>query len=88
MGSWWPRGAVFPPRHARENSTHDGAAADTETIGETVCAAGEAVAELIAVVTPAGEAPVDAAGVSEVGADTGSHSNEVLRELEAMGVRS
>lgn len=69
-------------------TTHGGAAADTETIGQTVSAAGEAVAELIPIVTAEGQAPVDPEGVSEVVADKGYHSNEVLRELEEMGVRS
>ncbi len=69
-------------------TTHGGAAPDTETIGETVCVAGEAVAELIAVVTEEGEAPVDPEGVRKVVADKGYHSDEVLRQLEAMGVRS
>jgi transposase len=69
-------------------TTHPGAAPDTETMSETVCAAGEQVAELIPVVTEESEAPVDPEGVGEVVADKGYHSNEVLRELEAMGVRS
>jgi hypothetical protein len=69
-------------------TTHPGAAPDTETIRQTVCAAGEQVAEWIPVVTEEGEAPVDPEGVREVVADKGYHSNEVLRELEGMGVRS
>lgn len=69
-------------------TTHGGAAPDTETMGDTVCAAGEAVAELIAVVTPERKAPVDPEGMSEVVADKCCHSNEVLPELETMGVRS
>jgi hypothetical protein len=40
-------------------TTHPGAAPDTETIRQTVCAAGEQVAEWIPVVTEEGEAPVD-----------------------------
>ncbi|MDW8356226.1 MAG: transposase [Bryobacterales bacterium] len=69
-------------------TTHGGAADDRQTIGQTVCAAGEAVAELIPEATAQGEYPVDRQGVAEVVADKGYHSNQVLRQLEAMGVRS
>lgn len=69
-------------------TTHGGAAADTETIQETVCEAGMAVAELIAEATPEGKHPVHASGVEEAVADKGYHSNAVLRDLEEMTVRS
>jgi hypothetical protein len=58
-------------------TTHPGAAPDTETIRQTVCAAGEQVAELIPVVTDEGEAPVDPEEVGEVVADKGYHSNHL-----------
>jgi len=69
-------------------TTHGGAAADTETIEQTVCEAGEAVAGVIAEKTAEGEYPVDSEGVQEVVADKGYHSNEVMRELRQMQVRT
>jgi len=69
-------------------TTHGGAAADTETIPETVCEAGVAVAELIQEKTPEKEYKVHPEGVEEVVADKGYHSNDALRELRAMEVRS
>ena len=69
-------------------TTHAGATGDTESIGETVAAAGEAVAEQIAEVTPAGKHAVHETGVGEVVADRGYHSNEVMRELAEWGLRS
>ncbi|MCS7261179.1 MAG: hypothetical protein NZ765_10420 [Anaerolineae bacterium] len=69
-------------------TTHGGAADDRQTIGQRVCAAGEAVAELIPEATAQGQYPVDPQGVAEVVADKGYHSNQVLRQLEALGVRS
>jgi transposase len=69
-------------------TTHGGAAADTETIQETVCEAGMAVAGLIAEPTPEGEYKVHPEGMQEVVADKGYHSNEVVRDLRGMEVRS
>jgi transposase len=69
-------------------STHGGARGDTESIGETLPAAAEAVAEQIAEPTPAGKYEVNFAGVEEVVADKGYHSNEVVRDLTEWGVRS
>ncbi len=69
-------------------TTHGGAAADTVTIGETVPEAGVAVAEVMTEQTPEGEYKVDDHGVQEVVADKGYHSNEVLRELKEMKVRT
>lgn len=63
-------------------TTHGGAAADTESIGETVAEAGIAVAE------QAVERTVNQAGIEEVVADKGYHSNEVMRELAEWGLRS
>src|SRR5215469_627907 len=69
-------------------TTHAGATGDTESIGETVAAAGEAVAEQMGEETPMGRYPVHEAGVEEVVADRGYHSNEVMRELAEWGLRS
>jgi transposase len=69
-------------------TTHGGAAADTETVQETVCEAGVAVAEVMAEPTPAGEYQVNPEGVQEVVADKGYHSNEVMRDLGELQLRS
>ena len=69
-------------------TTHGGAAADTETVGETVCEAGVAVAEVMAEPTPAGQYKVHPQGIQEVVADKGYHSNEVLRDLGELELRS
>jgi transposase len=69
-------------------TSHGGAAADTATVQETVLEAGVAVAGLIAEQTPEGEYPVHAGGVEEVVADKGYHSNEVVRTITEMEVRT
>ncbi|MGB9473426.1 MAG: transposase [Candidatus Acidiferrum sp.] len=69
-------------------TTHGGAAADTATVKETVIEAGIAVASLIAEKTPDGEYEVHPAGVEEVVADKGYHSNDVMVGLSQMEVRS
>ena len=69
-------------------TTHGGAAADTETIPETVCEAGVAVAELIQEKTPEGKYTVHPEGVEEVVGDRGYHSNDALLELHAIDVRT
>ena len=69
-------------------TTHGGATGDTESIEETLPQAGEAVAEQIAETTPDGKYPVNYAGVEEVVADKGYHSNEVVRDLVEQGVRT
>jgi transposase len=69
-------------------TTHGGARGDTESIGETLPQAGEAVAEQIAEPTPDGKYAVNFAGVEEVVADKGYHSNEVVRDLAELGVRT
>jgi transposase len=63
-------------------TTHAGAAADTETLHQTVCEAGIAVCELL------DEPAVAPEGVREVIADKGYHSNETLRQLREFEVRS
>lgn len=63
-------------------TTHAGAAADTETLHQTVCEAGIAVCELL------DEPAVAPEGVQEVIADKGYHSNETLRQLRDFEVRS
>ena len=62
-------------------TTHSGAVGDTESIGETLPQAAEAVASQIAETTTDGKYPVNFAGVEEVVADKGYHSNEVVRDL-------
>jgi hypothetical protein len=63
-------------------TTHDGAVAYTESIGETVAEAGVAVAE------QAVQRAVNPAGIEEVVADKGYHSNEVMRKLAEWKLRS
>jgi transposase len=66
-------------------TTHGGAVADTATVEATVIEAAVAVAGLIAETTADGNYEVDPAGVQEVVADKGYHSNDVavgFRELE------
>jgi hypothetical protein len=55
---------------------------------ETLCQAGESVAELIAVPATNGEYPVHDEGIAEVVADRGYHSNAVMVELAQAGLRS
>jgi len=69
-------------------TTHGGAAADTATVVTTVLEAGETVAGLTAEQTTDGEYPVHAGGVEEVVADKGYHSNEVVRTLGEMELRT
>src|SRR5215831_6308107 len=69
-------------------TTHGGASADTTTVEQTVLEAGVAVAGLIAEQTPDGECPVHVGGVVEVVADKGYHSNEVVRTMAEMEVRT
>jgi transposase len=63
-------------------TTHAGAVADTETLHQTVCEAGVAVCELL------DEPAVAAEGIQEVIADKGYHSNETMRQLRDLQVRS
>ena len=69
-------------------TTHGGAAADTATVETTVVEAAEAVAGLIAEPTPQGEYKVDNNGVQEVVADKGYHSNEAVRTLADLKLRT
>ena len=69
-------------------TTHGGATGDTESIGMTLPTAAEAVAEQIAETTPDGKYPVNFPGVEEVVADKGYHSNEVVRDLAELEVRT
>jgi len=69
-------------------TTHGGAAADTETVQETVIDAAIAVAELIVEKTPEGKYEVHPDGVQEVVADKGYHSNDVVLGLAEMEVRT
>lgn len=69
-------------------TTHGGAAADTATIEQTVPEAGIAVAEVMLDETAKGECAVNAAGIEEVVADKGYHSNDVLVGLSEMKVRT
>ena len=69
-------------------TTHGGAAVDSTTVVGTLCHAGEAVAELIAVSHAEGQYPVNPEGIVEVVADKGYHSNAVMVELTELGLRS
>jgi transposase len=69
-------------------TTHGGAAADQATVVETLCQAGQAVGELIAVKDAEGQYPVDEAGIAEVVADKGYHSNATMVEMKELGVRT
>jgi hypothetical protein len=69
-------------------TTHGGTTGDAKLIGVTLLRAAEAVAEQIAATTPDGKYPVNFAGVEEVVADKGYHSNEVVRDLAELEVRT
>ena len=69
-------------------TTHSGAAADTQTVQETVAEAVIAVAELVSAAIPEGEYEVHAGGVEEVVADKGYHGNEALVGLTELKVRT
>ena len=69
-------------------TAHGGATGDTESVQQTLPAAGAAVGEQIATPTAEGEFVVNADGVEEVVADKGYHSGEVLAEMQAMEVRT
>jgi transposase len=69
-------------------TTHGGAVGDTTSVGETLPAAGEAVAEQIAEPTAVGMFKVNAKGVEELVADKGYHSGDVLVSALESGVRS
>ena len=69
-------------------TTHGGAAADHATVVETLCEAGEAVAELIDVKNAEGQYPVAGDGIAEVVADKGYHSNQTMVGIKALGLRT
>jgi transposase len=69
-------------------TTHPGAAADSATVAETLCEAGEAVAELIDVKNAEGQYPVAGEGIAEVVADKGYHSNQTMIEIQELGLRT
>lgn len=63
-------------------TTHGGAVADTESIGETVAEAGMVVAEQTV------QRTVNQSGIEEVVADKGYHNNDVMRKLAEWKLRS
>src|SRR3982750_2684967 len=69
-------------------TTHGGATADTATVETTVVEAGLAVAGLVAEEAPEGEYKVHPGGVEEVVADKGYHSNQVVRTLTELELRT
>jgi len=69
-------------------TTHGGAVGDTNSLGQTLPAAGKAVAEQIAEPTADGKFKVNAQGVEELVADKGYHSGDVLVSAREAGVRS
>ena len=69
-------------------STHGGAVDDSESVQETLPAAGEAVAEQIATPTAQGQYKVHEQGLREVVTDKGYHSGAGLATMSGMGVRT
>src|SRR5438477_91573 len=69
-------------------TTHGGAVGDSTSVGGTLPAAGEAVAEQIAEPTADGEMKVNAKRVEELVADKGYHSGDVLVSALGSEVRS
>jgi transposase len=69
-------------------TTHGGAVGDSTSVGKTLPAAGEAVAEQIAEPTADGEFKVNAKSVEELVADKGYHSGDVLVSALESEVRS
>ena len=69
-------------------TSHGGAAADTATVVETVLEAGVGVAGVCGEQTPEGEFKVHVGGVEEVVADKGYHSNEAVRWLVELELRT
>lgn len=69
-------------------TAHGGATGDTESVRETLPAAGEAVAGEIATPTAKGKYEVHADGMQEIVTDKGYYSGAVLAEMAEWGVRS
>jgi transposase len=68
-------------------TTHGGAVGDTTSVGETLPAAAEAVAQQIAQPTADGKFEVNANGVEELVTDKGYHSGYVLVSAQQLEVR-
>lgn len=69
-------------------TTHGGATGDTESVLETLPAAGVSVAEQIATPTARGQYQVEDGGMREVVTDKGYHSGPVLAKMHEWGVRT
>src|SRR5947199_725342 len=69
-------------------TAHGGAVGDTSSVGETLPAAGEAVAEEIPEPTADGKYKVNEEGVEELVADKGYHSGDALVSAREFEVRS
>lgn len=69
-------------------TTHGGAAGDSESVQETLPAAGEAIAEQIATPTAPGQYKVHEQGLREVVTDKGYHSGAGLAAMKEWGVRT
>jgi transposase len=69
-------------------TTHGGAAGDSESVQETLPAAGEAIAEQIATPTAQGQYKVHSQGLHEVVTDKGYHSGAGLAAMSGMAVRT
>ena len=69
-------------------TAEEGATGDSESVQQTLPAAGEAVAEQIATPTADGEFAIHTEGIEEVVADKGYHSGEVLAERKTLGLRT
>src|SRR5271156_103170 len=69
-------------------TTPPGATADSATVAETLCEAGEAVAKLIDVKNAEGQYPVAGEGIAEVVADKGYHSNQTMIGIKELGLRT
>ena len=69
-------------------TTHGGAVGDSESVQETLPAAGEAVAEQIATPTAPGQYKVHEQGLREVVTDKGYHSGAGLAAMKEWGVRT
>jgi hypothetical protein len=64
---------------------HGGAAADSATVAETLCEAGEAVAELMDVKNAEGKYPVAGDDIAGVVADKGYPSNQTTIGIKELG---
>ena len=69
-------------------TTQGGATGDTDSVSETLCAAGVSVAAQIATATDDGKYLVNEAGVEELVTDKGYHSGPCLLAMAAMGMRT